>query len=141
MCGSGRWHAAAYGNDERCSSGGMYVSELIEARELSERLNGMAAPMVIDVRGPKEYAAGHVAGAVNIPLSQLPKKLKRISREGLVVTYCNMHHRGESRGERAATLLRENGYDARALDGGYPIWKEAGLPVAQAAPVAPVSRV
>jgi len=120
---------------------GCTVSELIDARELSERLDGAAAPMVIDVRGPKEYAAGHVAGAVNIPLSQLPKKLKRISREGLVVTYCNMHHRGESRGERAAALLRENGYDARALDGGYPVWKEAGLPVAEAASGSPVSRV
>jgi rhodanese-related sulfurtransferase len=120
---------------------GCMVSELIDARELNEWLDGAAAPMVIDVRGPKEYAAGHVAGAVNIPLSQLPKKLKRISREGLVVTYCNMHHRGESRGERAAALLRENGYDARALDGGYPVWKEAGLPVAEAASGSPVSRV
>lgn len=112
---------------------GCTVSELIDARELGERLDSAAAPMVIDVRGPKEYAAGHVAGAVNIPLSQLPKKLKRISREGLVVTYRNMHHRGESRGERAAALLRENGYAARTLDGGYPNWKEAGLPVAEAA--------
>lgn len=99
------------------------MSELIEARELGERLDGAAAPMVIDVRGPKEYGAGHVAGAVNIPLSQLPKKLKRLPRDGLVVTYCNMHHRGESRGERAA-----------ALDGGYPLWKETGLSVAEATP-------
>lgn len=120
---------------------GCTVSELIEARELGELLDGATAPMVIDVRGPKEYAAGHVAGAVNIPLGQLPKKLQRIPRESLVVTYCNMHHRGESRGERAAALLRENGYDARALDGGYPLWKETGLPVAEATPVSPVSRV
>ena len=117
-------------NTEGCT-----VSELIEARELGERLEGATAPMVIDVRGPKEYAAGHVAGAVNISLSQLSKKLKRISHAGPVVTYCNMHHRGESRGERAAALLRENGYAARALDGGYPTWKEAGLPVVEAAPV------
>lgn len=50
-------------------------------------------------------------------------------RGRLIVTYCNMHHRGESRGERAAALLREKGYEARTLDGGYPAWKEAGLPV------------
>ncbi len=36
---------------------------------------------------------------------------------------------GESRGERAAAMLREHGYQARALDGGYPGWKEQGFPV------------
>ncbi len=40
-----------------------------------------------------------------------------------------MFHRGTSRGERAASLLAQNGLDARALDGGYPGWKAAGLPV------------
>jgi rhodanese-related sulfurtransferase len=40
-----------------------------------------------------------------------------------------MRHRGSSRSERAAALLRESGYDARALDGGFPAWEEARLPV------------
>jgi rhodanese-related sulfurtransferase len=93
---------------------------------------GGERPLIIDVRGAGEYADGHVQGAVNIPLGQLPKKLASIPREQLVVTYCNMHHRGESRGERAATMLREQGYHARALDGGYPVWKEQGFPVEEA---------
>jgi len=42
-----------------------------------------------------------------------------------------MRHRGSSRSERAATLLRANGYAARALDGGFPAWEAAGYPVEQ----------
>ena len=106
---------------------------LISPQELHEALGGDEKPLVIDVRGAGEYADGHVEGAVNIPLGRLAKKLASIPREQLVVTYCNMHHRGESRGERAAALLREHGYQARTLDGGYPGWKEQGFAVEEAA--------
>ncbi|NLD73238.1 MAG: hypothetical protein GX649_11030 [Chloroflexi bacterium] len=41
-------------------------------------------------------------------------------------------HAGSSRSERAAALLRESGYDARALEGGFPAWQEAGHPVEKA---------
>jgi rhodanese-related sulfurtransferase len=44
-----------------------------------------------------------------------------------------MRHRGDSRSERTAALLRESGYHARALDGGFPAWQAAGLPVEQGA--------
>jgi rhodanese-related sulfurtransferase len=37
-----------------------------------------------------------------------------------------MRHRGSSRSEQTAALLRESGYDARALDGGFPAWEAAG---------------
>lgn len=107
-------------NDEQSNT-------LISPWALSEQQD--TKPVVIDVRGAKEYEAGHVAGAMNIPLSQLVRKLSKLPSDRLIVTYCNMHHRGESRGERAATMLREKGYEARALDGGYPAWKETGLPV------------
>ncbi len=40
-----------------------------------------------------------------------------------------MRHRGSSRSERTAALLRESGYDAQALDGGFPAWEAAGYPV------------
>jgi rhodanese-related sulfurtransferase len=40
-----------------------------------------------------------------------------------------MHHRGASRSERVAALLRESGYRAQALDGGYPAWEAKGYPV------------
>jgi len=100
---------------------------------LRDAFAGNEKPLVIDVRGAGEYADGHVQGAVNVSLGRLAKKLASIPREQPVVTYCNMHHRGESRGERAAAMLREHGYSARALDGGYPGWKEQGFPVEEAA--------
>jgi len=40
-----------------------------------------------------------------------------------------MQHRGSSRSERAAELLRASGFDARALDGGFPAWKQRGYPI------------
>ena len=82
-------------------------------------------PFVIDVRGAAEYAEGHVDGAINIPFGQLERQLASIPRDRLVVTYCNMHHRGESRGERAAALLNKHGIQAHVLDGGYPAWQES----------------
>jgi rhodanese-related sulfurtransferase len=108
------------------------VNDLIEPEELKVQHGTEAAPTIIDVRGADEYESGHIQGAIHIPASQLPKKLKKISRDRPVVTYCNMHHPGSSRGESATSVLRENGYKAQALNGGYPAWKEAGLPVEEA---------
>ena len=105
------------------------VSQLISAQELHLAGTGERQPLVLDVRGATEYTSGHVRDAVNIPLGQLQKRLAEIPQDRPVVTYCNMHHRGESRGERAAALLRERGYQAQTLDGGYPRWLESGLPV------------
>ncbi len=119
-------------NDPTLQAVGPSADELISPQELRDALTGEAHLLVIDVRGASEYASGHVQGALHIPLGQLSRKLPNIPRDRLVVTYCNMHHRGESRGERAAAQLREQGYQARALDGGYPGWKGQGFPVAEA---------
>lgn len=108
------------------------MSDLISPKEVHERQDTATTPLVIDVRGPDEYAAGHVQDAVNIPLDDLAGELARIPQNWPVVTYCSMYHHGTSRGERAATLLRERGYQAQTLDGGYPAWKAANLPVAEA---------
>jgi rhodanese-related sulfurtransferase len=105
------------------------VSDLISPQDLHEIIRGAASPLVIDVRGPTEYAVGHVAGAVNIPLGNLESQLSQIPQDRPVVTYCNMHNRGGSRGEQAAVLLRNQGYQVRTLDGGYPAWQEQGFRV------------
>jgi rhodanese-related sulfurtransferase len=103
--------------------------ELIAPQALRAQQDMPATVLVIDVREPDEYAAGHVAGAVNIPLGVLDQRPATLSHDRPLVTYCNMYHRGTSRGERAAALLRAAGYDVAVLDGGYPGWKAAGLPV------------
>ena len=105
---------------------------LVSATETRSRVEARTA-LVIDVRDPEEYAEGHVAGAVNVPVGSLRERLAELPRERLLVTYCNMRHRGTSRCEMAASLLAGEGYDARALDGGYPGWKQSGLPVVEPA--------
>lgn len=82
---------------------------------------------VIDVRTPEEFAAGHVTGAVNIPLHELEERLDELAEAQQIVAYC--------RGPYcvlafdAVACLREKGLNARRLDGGYPEWKAAGLPI------------
>lgn len=85
--------------------------------------------VVIDVRGAADFARGHVQGARHIPLSKLAQQVKRLPTDHPIVTYCNMHHPGQSRGEQAARLLSEAGFQAAALAGGYPAWETAGLPI------------
>lgn len=88
-------------------------------------------PLVIDVRGAKEYAAGHIPGARNIPLAALHDRLGELPRAERIVTCCDMRHPGHSRGERAAALLNGAGFDAAALAGGLTAWREQGRPIAQ----------
>ena len=102
----------------------MIVCDLMTAEQIHAAAQ---PPLVIDVRGPKEYAAGHLPGARNLPLSRLNKLVARdgaLPKGRPIVTYCNMHHPGQSRGERAAALLAEHGYAASALAGGYSAWAE-----------------
>lgn len=97
--------------------------------EALHRLQEEGRVTVIDVRGRGDYARGHVRGARHIPLSELARKLERLSKDQPIVTYCNMHHPGQSRGERAAALLTEHGFRASAIDGGFPAYEASGLPV------------
>lgn len=85
---------------------------------------------LLDVRPADEFAAGHVPGAANIPLAELIARLGEIPEGTEVVAYC--------RGPwcvlafEAVALLRGQGREARRLDGGFPEWRRAGLPTAQA---------
>lgn len=89
----------------------------------------VTAPLVIDVRGKADYARGHLHGAVHIPLSKLAERAKRLPHDRPIVTYCNMHHPGQSRGERAAALLSGEGFQAMAIQGGFTSWEAQGLPI------------
>ena len=106
------------------------MSELISAHELRESVERGERPTLIDVRAPEEFAAGHLPGARNVPADELASCLAEVPRDRPVVTYCNMRHAGNARSVRAADMLRENGYPARALEGGFPGWHAAGNPVA-----------
>jgi len=93
--------------------------------DLRIRRVGADAPLVVDVRTPEEYAAGHVPGAVHVPIDELERRIAELPRDRTVVPYCNMFHPGTSRGERARDTLRAAGLDATTLLGGFPAWREA----------------
>ncbi|MCL4470625.1 MAG: ArsR/SmtB family transcription factor [Sulfuricella sp.] len=84
--------------------------------------------MVIDVRPPAEYDAGHIEGAVNIPLESLTGRLNKLPHDQEIVAYC----RGPycMLAFEAVEALRKHGYHARRLEDGYPEWKADRKPVA-----------
>lgn len=100
------------------------MTRFIEPQALKRAQADDHAPLVIDVRSADEYAAGHVPGAVHIPIDQLDARLDELPQDRPVVPYCNMYHPGSSRGERAAELLTARGFEARVLNGGFPAWHE-----------------
>jgi len=89
---------------------------------------------VIDVRPPEEYAAGHLPGAVNIPLAELEQRLAELgkNKDQEIVAYCRGPHCVLA--FDAVARLREKGLKARRLQDGYPEWKTAGLPVEEEQP-------
>jgi len=62
--------------------------------------------VIIDVRTPKEFAGGHVAGAINIPIEELSKSVARVPQNRTVVVYCASGNRSG----HATALLRQKGW-------------------------------
>lgn len=100
--------------------------EPLSVKDLAERMrSGLVT--VVDVRPREEYAAGHLSGAINIPLADIEKNLSKLPRDREIVAYC--------RGPfcvlsfEAVARLRKEGLKARRLETGFPEWKVAGLPV------------
>lgn len=102
--------------------------EEISREELQARLAGEDAPVLLDVRTPQEYAAGHIPGAVNIPHDQTAQRLDELLpyRDREIVLYCKSGRRAGL----AADILAQAGFDRlRHLTGDMPGWSAAGLPV------------
>ena len=83
---------------------------------------------VIDVRPADEYEAGHIPGAVSIPVSELKRRLRELPKRREIIAYCRGPYCVFSL--EAVTLLRQHGFRARRTDDGLPAWREAGLPIA-----------
>ncbi|MCW8973914.1 MAG: metalloregulator ArsR/SmtB family transcription factor [Gammaproteobacteria bacterium] len=99
--------------------------EPLAREELLERArDGLIT--VLDVRPPEEYAAGHLPGAVNIPLAELEEHLDELDPQHEVIAYCRGPHCILA--FDAVARLRERGLKARRLQDGYPEWKMSGLP-------------
>ena len=94
----------------------------IDVDEARRRHDG-GAP-VVDVREPDEYAAGHVPGAVNIPLGQLPERLAEVPDSEHLLVVCQLG----GRSARACGILESQGVAATNVAGGTAAWIDAGFP-------------
>lgn len=100
--------------------------EPVPAAELLARVRkGLVT--VLDVRPPEEFAAGHLKGAVNIPIEELARRFDELPKSREVIAYCRGPYCLMS--FDAVALLRKKGRKARRLQDGLPEWRLAGLPI------------
>jgi len=83
--------------------------------------------VVLDVRPVEEYAAGHITGAMSVPLTELEERMQQLPAGVHVVAYCRGPYCVLA--PEAITRLRTAGFTALRLEDGFPEWKRAGLPV------------
>jgi len=82
---------------------------------------------LLDVRPPEEFEAGHIPGAVSVPLSELESRLSDLPHDRDVVAYCRGPYCVLA--VQAVELLRARGFDAIRMEEGIPDWRARGLPV------------
>ena len=82
--------------------------------------------LILDTRPASEYAAGHIAGAISVPVDELQKRLSKLPKNKEYVAYCRGHYCVYA--DRAVELLLKSGRKAKRLLDGYPEWKAAGHP-------------
>ena len=101
--------------------------EELTKEELSKRIRRKDNLVVLDVRPQEEYEAGHLPGAVSIPLDELKKRVKELPRSKQIIAYC----RGPlcALAPEATRYLKTKGYRVKRLVDGAPDWAAAGLPV------------
>lgn len=102
-------------------------AEAVPMAELLKRARSRHA-VILDTRPASEYLAGHIAGAISVPVGELKQRLQRLSKGKEYVAYCRGPYCVYA--DRAVELLRANGRRARRMLGGFPEWRAAGLPVA-----------
>jgi rhodanese-related sulfurtransferase len=97
----------------------------ITVEELQTALASPEVPVLLDVRTPDEFAAGHIPGARNLPVDELRGALGTLPKNRTVVTYCQVGQRGYL----AQRILKQSGWLVRNLSGGYKTYELYGLPV------------
>jgi len=100
--------------------------EPVEMTELLRRARA-GDVIVVDARPANEYAAGHIPGALSIPIDHLKQRLQRLPKSKPYVAYCRGPYCVYA--DQAVEQLRASGRRARRLAVGLPEWKSAGLPV------------
>jgi rhodanese-related sulfurtransferase len=104
--------------------------EPMTREELARRLQDGDELVVLDVRPAAEHAAGHLPGAVSIPVGELRRRLAELPGDREIVAYCRGPYCAFA--HEAVAVLREEGFSARRLEDGLPEWEAAGLAVTRA---------
>jgi hydroxyacylglutathione hydrolase len=101
-------------------------TEKLSAPYAAELLSSRQAPLVVDVRTPREHEEKHIAGSLGVPLSHLQENLNTLPRDRPLVVYCA----GGYRSSIAASLLKSKGFESVSeIAGGLAAWEAAKLPV------------
>jgi len=100
--------------------------EPVSRKELVDRLKA-GLVTVLDLRPEDEFALGHLPGALNIPLSQLERRLADFDPSQEIIAYCRGPYCVLS--YEAVAVLRARGFKVRRLEDGLPEWRAAGLPI------------
>jgi rhodanese-related sulfurtransferase len=101
--------------------------EPVTREELARRIRDGEDLVVLDVRPAAEHAAGHLPGAVSIPVGELRWRLAELPGDRAVVAYCRGPYCALA--HEAVALLGQEGFAARRLEDGLPEWRAAGLAV------------
>jgi phage shock protein E len=102
------------------------TSQLISPGEYqSQFVASRADHVLIDVRTPQEFASGHIAGAINIPVESLSSRLSEVPTDQTIVLYC----RSGNRSAQASRILEQAGYAGIYDLGGIIDWTAQGFPI------------
>ena len=104
-----------------------YTVEGLEAELPRDELDALVASgdvVLIDVRPALEYGHGHIAGAIALPVEELAARLDELPRDKRIVAYCRGAYCLFA--DEAVALLRDSGFDAVRLEGGWPEWRAEG---------------
>jgi rhodanese-related sulfurtransferase/DNA-binding HxlR family transcriptional regulator len=100
--------------------------DTVTHKELAKRLRD-GDVVVLDVRPEPEFHAGHISGAISVPVKEIARRLRAVPKDRQVVAYCRGPYCVYA--DDAVRTLKRRGYDAARLEDGYPEWARAGLPV------------
>jgi rhodanese-related sulfurtransferase/DNA-binding transcriptional ArsR family regulator len=101
-------------------------AEPVQMDELLKRARSENV-VILDTRPAGEYVAGHIAGAISVPVDDLQRRLQQLPRRKEYVAYCRGPYCVYA--DRAVEILRSSGRRARRLLAGFPEWRAAGFPV------------
>ncbi len=122
-----RAHSSRLGDLARAYLGDRDELEEVGRQELVERLF-RGEVLVIDVRPRAEYEAGHIEGALSVPVAELPEALRSLPEDVGIVAYCRGPYCVFA--DEAVRILTASGRAGYRLEEGFPEWKRLGYPVA-----------